>query len=124
MLAGMRDILLISTPRDIPAYHELLGDGSQWGVNIQCETQPSPDGLAQAFTIGERFLNGHNSALVLGDNIHFDHDILKLLKSANRSSDGTIVFAYCANDPERYGVVEFDDQGIASGLEKNKFSQS
>ncbi|OWF66161.1 glucose-1-phosphate thymidylyltransferase [Polynucleobacter hirudinilacicola] len=108
MLAGIRDILLISTPHDTPRFSELLGDGSQWGLNIEYCVQPSPDGLAQAFTLGKRFVGNNPSALVLGDNIFYGNDLLDQLNSANDRSSGATVFAYHVNDPERYGVVEFD----------------
>ncbi|MBA4708161.1 glucose-1-phosphate thymidylyltransferase RfbA [Aquitalea aquatica] len=118
MLAGIRDILIISTPQDTPRFEQLLGDGSQWGINLQYAVQPSPDGLAQAFIIGEDFLAGAPSALVLGDNIFHGHDFPKLLKSANAKQQGASVFAYHVQDPERYGVVKFDDQGKALSIEE------
>lgn len=118
MLAGIRDILIISTPQDTPRFEQLLGDGSQWGINLQYAVQPSPDGLAQAFIIGEAFLAGAPSALVLGDNIFHGHDFPKLLKSANTKQQGASVFAYHVHDPERYGVVEFDSQGKALSIEE------
>ncbi len=118
MLAGIRDILLISTPQDTPRFEQLLGDGSQWGLNIQYAIQPSPDGLAQAFVIGEAFLNGAPSALVLGDNIFYGHDMASDLKLASARTDGASVFAYPVHDPERYGVVEFDAAGRAISLEE------
>ncbi len=108
MLAGIRDILLISTPHDTPRFSELLGDGSQWGLNIEYCVQPSPDGLAQAFTLGKNFVGNHPSALVLGDNIFYGHELVDQLNSANERTIGATVFAYHVNDPERYGVVEFD----------------
>jgi glucose-1-phosphate thymidylyltransferase len=108
MLAGIKDILLISTPQDTPRFNELLGDGSQWGLNIQYAIQPSPDGLAQAFIIGKEFVGNNPSALVLGDNIFYGHELVNQLKSANEHTSGATVFAYHVNDPERYGVVEFD----------------
>ncbi|RBB93680.1 glucose-1-phosphate thymidylyltransferase, partial [Pseudomonas sp. MWU12-2115] len=111
MLAGIQDILIISTPQDTPRFEQLLGDGSQWGVRLQYAVQPSPDGLAQAFLIGEDFLNGAPSALVLGDNIFYGHDFAGLLKAANAKTKGASVFAYRVNDPERYGVVDFDANG-------------
>lgn len=118
MLAGIRDILIISTPQDTPRFEQLLGDGSQWGLNLQYAVQPSPDGLAQAFLIGEQFLNGAPSALVLGDNIFYGHDFQRLLEIANAQTTGSIVFAYHVQDPERYGVAEFDAQGKVLSLEE------
>ena len=118
MLAGMRDILLISTPQDTPRFEQLLGDGSQWGLNLQYAVQPSPDGLAQAFVIGERFVGDSPSALVLGDNIFHGHDFQPLLGNAMTRSSGATVFAYHVHDPERYGVVEFDAQGKVLSLEE------
>ena len=118
MLAGIRDILLISTPHDTPRFSELLGDGSQWGLNIEYCVQPSPDGLAQAFTLGKNFINGHPSALVLGDNIFYGHELVDQLDSANERSSGATVFAYHVNDPERYGVVEFDQAYKALSIEE------
>ena len=118
MLAGIRDILIISTPQDTPRFEQLLGDGSQWGLNLQYEVQPSPDGLAQAFLIGEKFLNGAPSALVLGDNIFYGHDFQPLLKKADARQGGATVFAYHVQDPERYGVAEFDADGKVLSLEE------
>jgi len=118
MLSGIRDVLLISTPQDTPRFTELLGDGSQWGMNIQYAVQPSPDGLAQAFIIGREFIGNHPSALVLGDNIFYGHDLAGGLKQAAARDSGATVFAYPVNDPERYGVVEFDDAGHAVSLEE------
>jgi glucose-1-phosphate thymidylyltransferase len=118
MLAGIRDILLISTPHDIPRFSELLGDGSQWGLNIEYCVQPSPDGLAQAFTLGKNFVGNHPSALVLGDNIFYGHELVDQLKSANDRSAGATIFAYHVNDPERYGVVEFDKDYKALSIEE------
>ncbi|WP_087864898.1 glucose-1-phosphate thymidylyltransferase RfbA [Comamonas thiooxydans] len=118
MLAGIRDILIISTPQDTPRFEQLLGDGSQWGLNLQYEVQPSPDGLAQAFLIGEKFLNGAPSALVLGDNIYYGHDFQPLLKKADERHEGATVFAYRVQDPERYGVAEFDATGKVLSLEE------
>lgn len=118
MLAGIRDILLISTPQDTPRFAELLHDGSQWGINIQYAVQPSPDGLAQAFIIGRKFVDGADCALVLGDNIFYGHDMVKLLKDANGRQNGASVFAYHVQDPERYGVVEFDANNRAVSIEE------
>lgn len=118
MLAGIRDILLISTPQDTPLFQQLLGDGSQWGLNLQYAVQPSPDGLAQAFIIGEKFLGNHPSALVLGDNIFHGHDFAQLLKAADAQATGATVFAYHVHDPERYGVVAFDAAGQANSIEE------
>lgn len=118
MLAGIRDILVISTPRDVGNFQELLRDGSQWGLNISYAEQPSPDGLAQAFLIGESFIGNDNSALVLGDNIFYGHDFHHLLTSAMQRVQGASVFAYHVHDPERYGVVEFDAGGKVVNLEE------
>ena len=118
MLAGMRDVLLISTPQDTPRFTELLGDGHQWGMNIRYAVQPSPDGLAQAFIIGREFVGSHPSALVLGDNIFYGHDLVKQLQGADQRSDGATDFAYHVTDPERYGVVAFDDQHRAISIEE------
>jgi glucose-1-phosphate thymidylyltransferase len=118
LLAGIREILVISTPQDTPRFEQLLGDGSQWGIRIEYAVQPSPDGLAQAFLIGEQFLDGAPSALVLGDNIFYGHDFATLLQSASQQTAGATVFAYAVNDPERYGVVEFDATGRAISLEE------
>jgi glucose-1-phosphate thymidylyltransferase len=118
MLAGIRDILLISTPQDTPRFTELLGDGSQWGLNIQYAVQPSPDGLAQAFIIGREFVENNPSALVLGDNIFYGHELVNQLQSANERTSGATVFAYHVNDPERYGVVEFNDAFKALSIEE------
>ena len=118
MLAGMRDILVISTPHDTPRFQQLLGDGGQWGINLQYAVQPSPDGLAQAFIIGESFIGGAPSALVLGDNIFYGHDFEALLGDADARSEGATVFAYHVHDPERYGVVEFDAAGKAVSIEE------
>ena len=118
MLAGMRDILVISTPQDTPRFQQLLADGSQWGLNIEYAVQPSPDGLAQAFIIGDRFVGNDPSALVLGDNIFYGHDLHSLLHSADAQESGATVFAYHVQDPERYGVVAFDAQGRASSIEE------
>jgi glucose-1-phosphate thymidylyltransferase len=118
MLAGIRDILIISTPQDTPRFEQLLGDGSQWGLNLHYAVQASPDGLAQAFLIGEHFVGNHPSALVLGDNIYYGHDFQTLLGSAHAQPRGATVFAYHVNDPERYGVVAFDAQGKAISIEE------
>jgi glucose-1-phosphate thymidylyltransferase len=118
MLAGIKDVLLISTPQDTPRFAELLGDGSQWGMNIQYAVQPSPDGLAQAFIIGKDFVGNDPSTLVLGDNIYYGHDLVKLLDSANQRISGASVFAYHVHDPERYGVVDFDAQQRALSIEE------
>jgi glucose-1-phosphate thymidylyltransferase len=118
MLAGIRDVLLISTPQDTPRFTDLMGDGSQWGMNIQYAVQPSPDGLAQAFIIGKEFVSNHPSALILGDNIFYGHDLVKLMQTANAQTEGASVFAYHVQDPERYGVVAFDDQQQALSIEE------
>ena len=118
MLAGIREVLIISTPQDTPRFKELLGDGKRWGISIQYAVQPSPDGLAQAFIIGETFLNGSPSALVLGDNIFYGHEFNALLKNANANERGATVFAYHVNDPERYGVVSFDKHARATSIEE------
>ncbi|WP_447754373.1 glucose-1-phosphate thymidylyltransferase RfbA [Pseudomonas nicosulfuronedens] len=118
MLAGIRDILIISTPQDTPRFEQLLGTGNQWGLNLQYAVQPSPDGLAQAFIIGEAFIGSDPCALVLGDNIYHGHDFQELLLSARQRDTGASVFAYHVHDPERYGVVEFDAAGKAISLEE------
>jgi glucose-1-phosphate thymidylyltransferase len=118
MLAGIQEILIISTPHDTPLFEELLGDGSAWGLDIKYAVQPSPDGLAQAFLIGEKFLDGAPSALVLGDNIFYGHSFHELLDSANSRESGATVFAYHVHDPERYGVAEFDQNGSVISLEE------
>ncbi|WP_270174891.1 MULTISPECIES: glucose-1-phosphate thymidylyltransferase RfbA [unclassified Diaphorobacter] len=118
MLAGIREILIISTPQDTPRFEQLLGDGSKWGLKLQYAVQESPDGLAQAFLIGEQFLSGSPSALVLGDNIFYGHHFHELLESANTRAEGASVFAYHVHDPERYGVAEFDARGKVLSLEE------
>ncbi|WP_020485670.1 glucose-1-phosphate thymidylyltransferase RfbA [Methylomonas sp. MK1] len=118
MLAGIRDILVISTPQDTPLFQQLLGDGSDWGINLQYAVQPSPDGLAQAFIIGKEFIGSHPSALVLGDNIFYGHDLHLQLRKAGDQESGATVFVYHVQDPERYGVVSFDAQGRATSLEE------
>ncbi|MGA8891035.1 MAG: glucose-1-phosphate thymidylyltransferase RfbA [Anaeromyxobacteraceae bacterium] len=118
MLAGIREILVISTPQDTPRFEQLLGDGSAWGMRIAYTVQPSPDGLAQAFILGADFVRGGPSALVLGDNIFYGHDFHTLLRSADARQEGATVFAYAVNDPERYGVVEFDARKRAVSLEE------
>ncbi|MBB5217419.1 glucose-1-phosphate thymidylyltransferase RfbA [Parapusillimonas granuli] len=118
MLAGIRDVLIISTPQDTPRFQQLLGDGSQWGLNLQYAVQESPDGLAQAFIIGADFVGNDLSALVLGDNIYYGHDFHKLLGSAMQRTEGASVFAYHVHDPERYGVAEFDTEGKVISLEE------
>jgi glucose-1-phosphate thymidylyltransferase len=118
MLAGMRDVLVISTPQDTPRFQQLLGDGSAWGMNLQYAVQPSPDGLAQAFIIGDSFIGGSPCALVLGDNIFFGHDFQTMLKAAGQQTAGATVFAYHVHDPERYGVVAFDADGKAVNIEE------
>lgn len=116
MLAGIRDILIISTPQDTPRFSELLGDGSQWGLNLSYAVQPSPDGLAQAFIIGRQFIDNAPSALILGDNIFYGRDFENQMRAAAATPDGATIFAYHVNDPERYGVVEFDRQRRAIGI--------
>lgn len=118
LLAGIRDILIISTPMDTPRFQHLLGDGGQWGVSLRYAVQPSPDGLAQAFLIGEEFLAGSPCALVLGDNIFYGHNLQSLLANAMSRMDGSTVFAYHVQDPERYGVAEFDASGKVLSLEE------
>ncbi len=118
LLAGIKDILIISTPQDTPRFEQLLGDGSQWGINLQYAVQPSPDGLAQAFIIGADFIGNERSALVLGDNIFYGHDFHHILGNADARPDGATVFAYHVHDPERYGVAEFDQSGKVLSLEE------
>jgi glucose-1-phosphate thymidylyltransferase len=118
LLAGIREVLVISTPQDTPRFEQLLGDGSQWGITLRYAVQPSPDGLAQAFLIGEKFLGGDSSALVLGDNIYYGNEFAQLLLKAGTQTRGATVFAYAVQDPERYGVVEFDATGRAISLEE------
>jgi glucose-1-phosphate thymidylyltransferase len=118
MLAKIRDVLIISTPSDTPRFAELLGDGSAWGMNIQYAVQPSPDGLAQAFVIGKDFVGRDTSALILGDNIFYGHDLVRKLANADQREQGATVFAYHVPDPERYGVVDFDQQGRALSIEE------
>jgi len=118
MLAGIKDILIISTPQDTPRFEQLLGDGSQWGINLQYTVQPSPDGLAQAFILGADFVGNNPSALILGDNIFHGHEFSELLGSANTNQHGATVFAYAVTDPERYGVVEFDEHQRAISIEE------
>ncbi len=118
MLAGLQDILIISTPQDTPRYRELLGDGKHWGLNINYVVQPSPDGLAQAFILGKDFIKNDPTALILGDNVFYGHELQGLLSTAQQRVDGATVFAYAVSDPERYGVVEFDAAGRAVSLEE------
>jgi glucose-1-phosphate thymidylyltransferase len=118
MLAGIREVLIISTPQDTPRFEALLGDGSRWGMSLSYCVQPSPDGLAQAFILGERFIDGHPSALVLGDNIFYGHDLPRLLQRADARHEGATVFAYHVTDPERYGVVAFDSEQRAVSIEE------
>ncbi len=120
MLAGIQDILIISTPDDTPRFESLLGDGSQWGLNISYKVQPSPDGLAQAFILGDTFIGNDLSALVLGDNIFYGHDFHDLLGNAMKRENGATVFAYHVHDPERYGVAEFDKSNKVLSLEENQ----
>lgn len=118
MMAGITEILIISTPQDVPRFEQLLGDGKEWGLDLQYAVQPSPDGLAQAFLIGRNFIGDASSALVLGDNIFYGHDLDAKLRQATQRENGATIFAYHVNDPERYGVVAFDEQGRATSLEE------
>ena len=118
MIAGIRDVLVISTPQDTPRFKQLLGDGSQWGMNLQYAVQPSPDGLAEAFIIGEKFIGNGPSALVLGDNVFHGHDFVHMLARADQQDRGATVFAYHVTDPHRYGVIAFDQQGRATSIEE------
>ncbi|TSE34057.1 glucose-1-phosphate thymidylyltransferase RfbA [Tepidimonas taiwanensis] len=118
MLAGIREVLIISTPQDTPRFEQLLGDGSQWGMRLQYAVQPRPEGLAQAFIIGADFVAGHPSALVLGDNIFYGHDLQPLLRAADAQTEGATIFAYHVHDPQRYGVVAFDAEGRATSIEE------
>jgi len=118
MLAGIRDILVISTPHDLPLFERLLGDGSQWGIQFEYAAQPNPGGLAQAFLIGEEFLDGHNCCLILGDNIFYGHQLSESLQSASEQSTGATVFAYHVSDPQRYGVIVLDGEGKPTEIEE------
>ena len=118
LLSGIKEILIISTPQDLPRFEELLGDGARWGIELSYAVQPSPDGLAQAFLIGKDFIAGQNSALILGDNIFYGHELVDDLRESAVKESGATVFAYRVNDPERYGVVDFDDSGKAIDLEE------
>lgn len=118
MLAGIRDILIISTPQDTPLYEQLLGDGSKWGINLQYAVQPKPEGLAQAFLIGEKFIDNGPACLILGDNVFYGHGLAQLLQKAADKTDGATIFGYWVKDPQRYGVIEFDDSGKVISIEE------
>ncbi|MCK5564686.1 MAG: glucose-1-phosphate thymidylyltransferase RfbA [Planctomycetes bacterium] len=118
MLAGIKDILIISTPEDTPLYEQLLGDGSKWGIGLQYAVQPKPEGLAQAFLIGEKFLDGGPACLILGDNIFYGHGLAQLLQKATNQTDGATIFGYWVKDPQRYGVIEYDNEGSVTSIEE------